>query len=478
MALEVLVSSRLDTNPVRIYKSIDTDLVQIGGDITRSGTGVLETVVESQGITRNTTANIWGKIWAIVPHGLWRYDPAVPTNDWIEIINIPSWAVGTQKLAAIDYLVQDNVPYVVGILQNQNSSSTVFSWNLLTDSLNSTASLPFGSNGNIRGQCFTNGKFHFVQANASFYTVDPLAETSSFVSLTEPLESTGSNEMAASCVFNNKIYMLQNANNGNDIHLSTLNVGTMFNFLVVDTPNGPQSGYAGGSLLFSDGAAMFAIYWAPDAPLGIPGGWKCRQLDPQADAIVNGSDLTNVVIPAALRSGGVADQADQWRSVITHNDDGSPKINIWHTSGSGTVTLFEWVDSATVMTQVSTSGDIINTHNMPHDQNGGGTRVYVPGAPEIAIYAKEPVAGGERLTFRCFGGAVGQTVRFYFGTGGTAPETQVSLIGSATGGSAFRNGNQVDNVDCDGTTDYTAIVQALGFNRLDLIEIVGRVSAT
>ena len=88
-----------------------------------------------------------------------------------------------------------------------------------------------------------------------------------------------------------------------------------------------------------------------------------------------------------------------------------------------------------------------------------------------------PLQGGERLTFRCFGGQFGQTVRFFVGSGGDAPDAQAGLIGSATGGGALRNGNQVENVDCDGITDYTITIQPTGFNPLDFIEVIGRVSA-
>ena len=81
------------------------------------------------------------------------------------------------------------------------------------------------------------------------------------------------------------------------------------------------------------------------------------------------------------------------------------------------------------------------------------------------------------MTFRCFGGQFGQTVRFFLGSGGDAPDVQASLIGASTGGSSLRNGNQVENVDCDGTTDYTITIQPVGFNNLDYIEVIGRVSA-
>jgi len=73
--------------------------------------------------------------------------------------------------------------------------------------------------------------------------------------------------------------------------------------------------------------------------------------------------------------------------------------------------------------------------------------------------------GGEQISFKAYGdsGSSDKTVKFYFNNAEEAPDTQVTLMGTATGGSATRNGNQVDNVDADdGTTTYTVVRDTSG----------------
>jgi hypothetical protein len=67
-------------------------------------------------------------------------------------------------------------------------------------------------------------------------------------------------------------------------------------------------------------------------------------------------------------------------------------------------------------------------------------------------------AGGSATTNAAqTGGTTSYTVKLYRDKNQQLPDTQATLIGSVTGGSATRNGNQVDDVTADGVIEYTVI---------------------
>lgn len=117
---------------------------------------------------------------------------------------------------------------------------------------------------------------------------------------------------------------------------------------------------------------------------------------------------------------------------------------------------FGWNGESSLMTE---NGAIGGYGLAPsHTKDAGGQRFWTEGSLNIVVTGFAVGPDGMTISFKAYGdsGSSNKTVKFYCDTDEDPPETQCTLIGSATGGSASRNGNQVDNVDADdGVTEYT-----------------------
>jgi hypothetical protein len=451
-----------------IYKVTDTSIEQLGSaiDTTNSTSTFLVPGTFSGGLPN--CANIWGQVWAVSAAGLSRYNPGT-ADDWTLVFDVIAGGAGdfVQYGHGPYFHVENNIPYIVATWTRAITMYWV-KYNLLTDSIEASGSLGTPNSGpNISNSVIYKGRLYWIVATTKMAILDMSTGAVSAITLSPAVVSGGS-----LCTFNGNLYFLGKVGT-TTFELYKFTGGLLQSVLTVETV--VNAGGAPGVTLFTDGISMYALTFTAAGG----NGWLVRQLNVQGDDIVVGPDLTNIVLPSQLRPGGTASVNDSWKVTITSNADGSRLINLWHApSLGGLYTLYEWIDNDTVMTQIETAGGLTHTLHLANDTQGGGQRNYVPGAPEIVVYGKEAVAGGEKLTFRCFGGQTNQVVRIFLGSGGDAPETQANLIGTVSGGTAFRNGNQIDSVDCDGTTDYTVTVQALGFNNLDFIETIARVSTT
>jgi hypothetical protein len=479
MAYQGLAAQLNIANSPVVYQVTDTQLSQLGAALDTSaatgGAGISPTAFNGRG-NDAIVLNAWGGLYTFSEVGLHRYDPGT-ANNWPVIYDAltgfgqPRFDVPVGPY----YFVEDNVPYVGGVLMLGGNMWTV-KWNLLTDSIAAATSHGITNSQAVYGNVvFWRGKIYWPLSGGFLQAVN-ITGAGSYAQIPILPASNPAQYGSSLCVFNDSLYGLSKNGSGNtEYHLYQLTQGKFLSVLNVFTAPAVPTGTT--PVLFTDGSAMYAIMTTTTGG----SGWVCYQLDLVGGNIVLGSNLTSTVIPPTLQPGGVgASNNDQWRINITNNTDGTREIHLWFVSGitgSDLYTIYRWVDNNTVMTQLDTANGLAGNQILAANSNGGGERQYIPDAPEITIYSKEPAAGGEKLTFRCFGGQTGQIVRFYIGSGGDAPETQVNLIGDATGGTAFRNGNQIESVDCDGTTDYTITIQALGFSPLDYIETIARVSA-
>jgi hypothetical protein len=483
MALETLaVKADATTNAIQVWRVLDTTLdSQIGSDV-QTGVSLGPGQASRLG---PLVINAWGTLWCIGKDGLYKYDASPTVDAWSKVWDAGENTNNVHNLGPY-YIVINNIPYLIGLhgkAGGATGSTKGFKYNLLTGATTVTADTSLGAGAMGEGVLFeSNLWFSNYQLSGSLRKVCKFDPVTMIISVFNQSDAGSARNNPSLCVFENQLYALGGPAGGvgQNIELFKFSEGAMNSFLSIDSVTQSSFAFQHGAL-FTDGANMYAIYWQHS-----PRGWKIRALSPSGSSIVLGSELTNVVMPALLRPGGGAaiaigaDDYNRWIPLITNRTDGTREIYLYHVGGDTAVdsfTLYRWVDENTEMVQVHTAGGLVGNMWFPLDSNGGGSRIYVPGAPEIVIYGKEAVAGGERLTFRCFGGQLGQTVRIFLGSGGDIPDVQASLIGAATGGGAFRNGNQVDNVDCDGTTDYTVTIQALGFNNLDFIETIARVSA-
>ena len=88
--------------------------------------------------------------------------------------------------------------------------------------------------------------------------------------------------------------------------------------------------------------------------------------------------------------------------------------------------------------------------------SSGGERIFTTGDLDILITKFAEALGSEQIFFKCYGGGSSRAALFRFNTEGEPALAVCSLVGaSATGGSATVNGNQVENIDADGVTEYS-----------------------
>jgi hypothetical protein len=141
-------------------------------------------------------------------------------------------------------------------------------------------------------------------------------------------------------------------------------------------------------------------------------------------------------------------------------------------------TIYEWQGNAATMTTTGTVGDV--AHAVASAKAPGGERIFTPSELDILITAKAPVLGGERIFFQTSGsiGPSDKTVEFYYNRQGEPAVTLATLSGVAAGGVAVRVGNQVQNVQADGSTVYeiTWNITADLISAGDRVQLVPRVS--
>jgi len=114
---------------------------------------------------------------------------------------------------------------------------------------------------------------------------------------------------------------------------------------------------------------------------------------------------------------------------------------------------YKWNGPSSLMTSVG----IIGAWGLAPSQSkdGGGQRVWTEGVPNVQITGITKSSDGMTISFKAYGGDTGKIVKIYVNGQEGPPTALATLTGTATGGSATRNGNQVENVSADGSTTYT-----------------------
>jgi hypothetical protein len=191
--------------------------------------------------------------------------------------------------------------------------------------------------------------------------------------------------------------------------------------------------------------------------------WRSFRLDGSFTV----TEVSTVVLPADLRSaavgGGTYVGLPTGRFFAMVDIDTTPttvSVFLNYTAlptSSDFFTAYEWVDSSTQLTNLGSSvGNAV--HVLPSTKAPGGERVFTYGELDIVITNKAPVVDGQRIFFKVYGdtGPNDKIIRFYYSTQGEPPVSQATLTGTASGGVAVMNGNQVENVNADGVTTYEA----------------------
>lgn len=216
---------------------------------------------------------------------------------------------------------------------------------------------------------------------------------------------------------------------------------------------------------FTDGIKMVCIFLDYTS---FNGNWHWRAVDIDVDDNTFTVTPRDGLIPIALRNGGVASNKHfyGWGCFVDNESDPlnpQPYLFSWPTYNSA-FTHYEYVNSSSELVGQSVG---LNSTNfaLSGTRWGGGDRINTSdlNGEELMITKCEvtpgTTAGTTLLTVRATGDPGDATKRItgYFSTTETPDMTQMTLIGTPTGGSATRNGNTIENIDADGVTDYTFV---------------------
>lgn len=253
------------------------------------------------------------------------------------------------------------------------------------------------------------------------------------------------------CIHKNRLYMAGVDAAGNRDRISEFVSGVWFARTASLTDDGnnaiSQCVFPGG-----DGF-MYAIFYDVT---GGPSGFRVFKLSVAGDGTVTPTDITTTVLPSGYRpGGGLAGVSSRfWAFVDTETAAGSaPTIWLFFASqgtAGGTTTLFQWMGASTLMSQIDQGGDVAMA--FPESKVGGGEYIFTLGESDALITGRAPVVGGERISFKLFGGGT-RSFRMFYGTNGEAPISSATLA-SPSVGSLNVNNIQVDGLTADGTTVY------------------------
>lgn len=477
-----------DTDSIhQVYIMTGTDLEPLGDTIDESAS------IQSFGDTlyENMVIAAWGSIYAVGEEGLFRLVNG-SLGDWSRdsADGGLTWTTpggSNTRTIGVYFTSIGNVPYLFGTYTTGNTTSRAWRLNLLTG----VGELGSASDPNPgeETQYFYDGQVFSAQSSL-ISVMDPSSLT--ITTIATPGGSTDPNSVYTEGVcafneFNGKLYMIGQAHGTGS---TTQGLPTLYEYgagqftAIINDFEITNRLYAIAGArwcLFDDGTRMYTIYYNNESGNE---GWKMFQLDLTAGTFVKGTELTNTVLPSALRPGNGAQTTGRWSTYVDQQNDGTYDIflNYGTGSGGGAITQYQFVDNATELTFIQSGADA--RFAMPESKTGGGSRVADLSAPTVCVYAKERTAGGETVTFRAFPpilpldgyDATDNTVNFYFGLDQDVPVSQALLTGTATGGSAVRVGNSVTMVEADGITDYTVTIQAFGFDDLDKINLVAEIS--
>lgn len=494
----LLIVDHRDGTP-QVLSMISTATEQIGDDLPASaessygpGSGK-----DNDCAASNKVINAFGGLYASLADGIYKLQTGSAAGVWSKdsADGGVTFSVGTSSHSyGIFYGVTNNTPYLFGAYDVDATQGNYRAWrlNLLTNTSEETSTIGVsgGATDQVKGSIFYQNTFHtFIKSSGSLattirVTLDPLTINGEII--THNAGATTAPGGACYDVFMGNLYRIiarDTASDGiGDWSIEKFTSGAFQSLITFDDLGEGGALSAVKNCLFNDSTNQYVILWDKNTS-----GWRMYQLDVVAGEISLGSELTSTVLPVAIQAGGVAAvNTGRWWPYKEQQADGSFE-NILYYSPSGKegssadpLTRFKFADNATQLEQQDT-GQGTGAMALPEGTQGGGQRIYIPDAATATVYAKERVSGGEKITFRVHaplepsGGSVttGLKVKFFLGTDGGVPETQAQLIGSVTGGSATRNGNQVENIDADGS-DYTAIIQPSGFDDFDRVDVVPR----
>lgn len=287
----------------------------------------------------------------------------------------------------------------------------------------------------------------FEHENGNVYFWDP---STGSVGSTALVTGVGFHDF---CVHKNRLYAFGQENTNVRNSLVEFVSGVWFTRVSnITTPN-TDNGDIVGHCIFPGGDGFLYVFALVD---NVTRGFHVFKCSVANDGTVTPTEITNTVLPAPYRQGGgVAGVISRfWAFVDTETAPGSPPT-IWLFFSDrgvigGVTTLLQWNGPASLMTTIETGGAVEMA--FPESKFGGGEYIFTIGENDVIITGRVPVIGGERLSFKLYGGGT-RSFRMFFGTNGEAPVTAATLSNPSVGTLSNAN-HQVDGLTADGTTVY------------------------
>lgn len=301
------------------------------------------------------------------------------------------------------------------------------------------------------------GVLYTLLSGSQVQTFDPSA--ASFGTLSSPMSPGYAAGMG---IFNDRLFLFGRNTATGFLALAEVS-GTIS--VLFDTAFVGDNTLTEGKYLLVPSPTGSALYGIAYTTTGGNGNVFLKFID-TAGTISYSTDLTNTVMPVALRPGGGGGTLNDrwWAFYDQETTPGTAVLNIFFSVGGNagnTVTQYSFVDEVTLLSQDDIGGSAAWAFSSI--MTGGGERIFTSGELHVEIVDRLAVFGGEAIRFKAWGLAgADKFVDFRFNTQTEVPLTQATLIGTPTivsGGAPapVRNVNTLENVTADGTTVYQTI---------------------
>ncbi len=325
----------------------------------------------------------------------WLDESLGTTGQWREayrITNTFTTAANTRNKIGL-FVVHKNGVQSIATYWTANGSTSVYrvispdgiTWSELLVSAGSG----IVNTGLQRAAVVNNVLYAYVVNSAGIMSWDP--DTDSFITTTFAFLGSYSSFISA----RNRLFVHHRANSGNGALYEL--IGGVWSQII---DSGIGSGVSGKATLFIGSDGEVYSFFPGSASGSVLIKWD-------VDALTF-SDVSNPVLPAALRSGAGAGAAGGWdvypatEDEAAAGDNASPTIYLWFSAAStaGTPrTTYQFVDDATEMTLLDSGG--ATREIALHYHEGGGARTFFTGELDVSLDARPlPIAGGERWSFR------------------------------------------------------------------------------
>lgn len=458
---------------------------------------------------RNAVIQVGGSVFAITYDGVYKLQPDMVTwsNAGIDgglTFTNPDLAAGhAPARSGLHAFYIGTTPFICGWYKTTTGAGNLRgyrldvnagTWSEQTDTATGTA-LGATDGGSPHNEIPFKGLLYFGTADnggvVAQRTYNP--QTGTFATLPNPISNgSGLNYVYDYCAWNNSLWMvtpidMSAAANGRPrlYQLGTNTWNTSPTVLDTIPANlGLTSGGVARWCLFTDSTFLYALCLVNTDMIGVNYGWRLYRIN--SSFVV--TDITAAVLPTSLRSpddGGPSPLPTTGRFtkfVDVDSDPVNPTTYLVYSpnnSPASQISLFEFTDDSTPLNLIETNG--VASDAAPHLVQSGGERIFTAGELNVLITNRQPVIGGEQLFFRAWGdpGFNDKTVNFRFNAEGEPVVAPCTLSGTATGGSATRVGNNIQQVNADnGVTEYSTIwdIGANGIVTGTRVQVVPRIS--